>query len=261
MYFYGHMENIKEKIILMVGSGKVTTQREIAKVLKVPISTINYHFSKLRKEKSIGEKNELLTFGRRKYNFLIHWDNAFSQKLRAHKIQIKLNIVENPNFSELQNKGFSPFTNKHYKGLKIELENSTLLFYSPKSAVLNLPDIFANTNEEILAQINACIIQIQQILFKEFEIIIEGYEIYKFSSMHIAIPNSLVAQNYLLEKKHILTANQGFSIDNSHNKPELEVENLDKIFEKIGICAKYEDLAKENEQLKEIIKILEINQI
>jgi len=256
------MANLKTKIILLVGSEKITNQTEVSKLLKLPLTTVNYHFKKLYENKILTQNNKLTAKGRQEYNFLIHWDKNYTQKLRAHKIQLTLKIQKMPDFNNfLKNKIFSPFTNKKYKGLKTEIENSTLLIYNNSKAVICLPDIYANTNEEIITQIQFSINQIIEILKTEFKIIVSDYEIGKFSSMHIAIPNSLIAQNYILEKKCILTANHGFSVDNSHGKPELEIENLENIFEKTEIIMKYEDLVRENENLKAIISALEINQL
>lgn len=224
-------------------------QKKVSKVLDMPVTTANYHFKKLRELGFLNNYNEITSGGQKAIQHFVHQDKSQTKKLRAHKIQISTQVKRLPNnFFNLKHKALQPFTNQRYRGLKTTIQGTKVLFYSNSKLLLKLPDVYGNTNEEILSAIMDSIEQLYQVLEQEFKGLKLGtYEICKFSSMHCAITNSIIAENYLL-KTGSCYESENVSIDNSHNLPELECETLRNIHETMDILTGYEDIFKENSQ-------------
>ena len=187
-----------------------------------------------------------------------HWDKTFNKMLRAHKIQITLYLIRCPkNLEEIRNIVFTPFTNNRYRGLKCELRGCEIMFYGKKKAVVVIPDIYGNNDEEISAAITDFISQLIEVLEEEFEgLKVDHYKPARFTSMHVAILDSVIAESFLLDKKHCYP-NGGVAIDCSHKRPELEAEKGGTALEDIEVLVKYEELARENKELKKRIEEVE----
>lgn len=247
----------KMKILFAIGcvsKEKIVLQKDLSKALNIPLSSIGYHITNLRSEELINKNNKLTKKGRQAIQYFKHWDKTFTKSLRAHKIQISLSITSLPsNFFTLRHKTLSPFTNKRYQGLKGEIEGTQILFYSSKKAMLILPEVYGNNDQEILGAINSITQNLYDAIKLEFPGIKLGdYEICKFTSMHCAIVNSVIAESFLLQKGSCYSSDE-ICIDNSHGKPELECENLDNVFDNLGIMMNYEQLAQENKQIKALL--------
>jgi len=251
--------NGKELEILFILKGfkeeKIVSQKEISKMTKRPKTTINYQFKRLREKNLVNKKNNLTERGIEAIQYFIQRDKSFSKKLRAHKIQMSITIQKlHKFFFQSKNKILQPFTNGKYKGLKGMLKGVNMCFYSSNKLVLKIPDVLANSDSEIVCAIEGVVSQIYEVIETEFKgIKLGGYEICKFSSMHCAILNSVVAESFLLEKKHNYS-NGTFCIDGSKGVPELEAENVKTVFDDINYLSKYEDVVKENQELKKQLK-------
>ena len=246
------------KILFTIGSFKddiLISQKLLSAMLKISPTTLNYRITKLKDKGLITTKNHLTSKGIKAIQYFKHWDKSLSKKLRAHKIQISIKLLKLPDeFFNLKHKILTPFTNQKYKGLKGQILGSQVLFYSSKKLIIKIPDIFGNSNDEIMGGINDCVAQLFQALTLEFKgIVFDSYEICKFDSMHIAILNSIIAESFLLKEKRNFHGENGFCIDGSHGIPELEVEELSNITENIEILVKYEDLVRENKKLTKML--------
>ena len=232
----------------------IISQRFIADTIKSPITTVNYQVTKLRTKGLIDKQNQLTESGKDVIRYFNHWDKTYSKKLRAHKVQISVTIIQLPsNFWTKKHHILKPFTNSKYKGLKGTLRGSSLCFYSSKKLVVKIPDIFANNSDEIVCAIDDSLEQLFQIINDEMPGIKLGtYDICKFNSMHCAILNSTIAESFLLKEGRCYS-NKEFCIDGSNGVPELEAENLETVFENIDFLVKYEDLATENKRMSELL--------
>lgn len=247
------------KILFFIGMRKedpILFQTDIAKALEKPLTSVNYQIQKLRSLGLITKKLELTNKGKKTIQYFKQWDKTLSKKLRAHKIQVRVKISKIPyNFFDIKHKILKPFSNQKYRGLKCQLLGSTVLFYSSRKLVVKIPDIFGNSNEEIMAAIDDCMQQIFTVLSQEFRgIVFDSYEVCKFDSMHVAILNSVIAETFLLKEGRCYHGGGGLCIDGSHGVPELECEELENISENIEVLMKYEDLAAENKRLQKLLQ-------
>ncbi len=234
---------------------QIITQTNVAKNFNKPITTLNYHFTKLRKGGLIKKNNHLTDKGKKVLRYLKHWDKTFNKRLRAHKIQIIFYLARCPeNLEKIKNFVFTPFTNNRYRGLKCELKGCTIMFYGKKKAVVIIPDIYGNNDEEISATITEFISQLIKVLEEEFKgLKVDHYKPARFTSMHVAILDSVIAESFLLNKKHCYT-NGRVAIDCSHGRYELESEKGETALEDIEVLVNYEDLARENLKLKKMVE-------
>lgn len=258
------LDKIKLKIIFLIASKNYDTftQTQIANLMDMPKTSLNYHISKLRNDGLINKNLELTQKGKRAIDYFMRWDKETPKKLRAHNIQLSINISKLPsNFFDIKHKILTPFTNQKYHGLKGNLNNCQLLFYSSNKLVVKLPDIFANDNEEITNQIHDVLMDLLTGLSEEFKGIgFDNYKICKYDSMHIAFLNSIIAEKFLIEKGRIYHTASGFAIDNSHGIAEFETENTQNIHEDIETIVRYEELARENKKLKQKLKKLGVEE-
>ncbi len=236
----------------------IVTQTNVSKVLNKPISSLNYHFTKLKKKGLLDKWNSLTSKGKRVLRYLKHWDKTFDKMLRAHKIQVTLFLSKVPeSLQSIKNTVLTPFNNKRYKGLKLELMGCHIMFYGANKAVAVLPDIYGNNDEEISAALCDTIEQLTKVLEDEFKgLKVDEYKPAKFSSMHVAILDSIIADLFLLEKQRCYS-NGRIAVDGSHGRSELEAENGNTALEDIEALVKYEDLARENKVLKERVNEVE----
>ncbi|MCX6746868.1 MAG: hypothetical protein NTU63_01905 [Candidatus Pacearchaeota archaeon] len=192
----------------------------------MPISTLNYWITNFKQEGLIDKHLKLTNKGLKLFKFM--WDTYDKSKLRTHNIQVIFQVVKCPSsFPDCFSKEiYQPLSNKKYKGIKTILNGFTCMFYSPKKIVCVLPDIYADTDEEISSQIQLTINLLRSILEDEFAgIKIEDYTLARIQTIHIAVLNSIKAKAYLL--KGFTEENKEFAIDNSHGKSEIELTNPD----------------------------------
>ncbi len=249
------------KILLYVASRpdyEIITQTDTAETLNETLTTLNYHFTKLKQQGLLDKNNKLHEKGKKLLRFLKHWDKTFNKKLRAHKIQITLYLSRAPdNIREIKNCILTPFTNKRYEGLKTETLGCQVLFYSSKKAVVILPDIYANNDEEIAAALADTIRQLIEALQMEFTgLKIDDYKPAKFTSMHVAVLDSIIAEWFILKNKRCFS-NGRFGVDKSHGRYEAEAEDVKTALADIEVLVKYDDLARENESLRSKIREIE----
>ena len=247
------------KTLLLIGTFKdevLVSQKLLSTILKVSKTSLNYRITKLVEHGLITKKNKLTDKGQKAIQYFKHWDQTLERKLRAHKIQISVNVTKLPNnFFDVKHKILEPFSNKRYRGLKGQLLGSQILFYSSKKLLIKIPDVFGNSPEEVMSCIHDCIHQVFEVLIQEFPgINFDTYEICKFDSMHVAILNSIIAKTFLLKEGRCFHSSSGLCIDNSHGVPELECEKLDNIAENIELLINYEDLVAENKKLNKLLK-------
>ena len=240
--------------IACINENEVITQRELSSVLNLRYTTLCSQITKLKQHGLINRKNHLTNDGLEVLQFFNHWDKTFTKKIRAHKIQISINLISLPsNFFNLKHKVLKPFSNNKYNGLKGIIQGIQVLFYSSKKLMLILPNVYGNNDSEILGAIHSTIEKVQKELIKQFKGIKLGeYEVCKFTSMHCAIVNSIIAESYLL-KKGCCFSSDSVCVDNSHGNPELESENLENMFENLDIMITAEQLQQENTEMKKIL--------
>lgn len=218
-------------------------QTDIAEFFHKPLTTINYWITKFKQEGLITKYLELTERGHKLFHYL--WNNESKKRLRAHNIQVIFRLDKCPkNFPYCFSKSiYQPLSNKRYKGILTKLREFTVMFYSPRKIVCVLPDIYADTDEEISATIQILIPELRTILEDEFQGIRLGeYELAKIQSMHIALPNSIVAKKYLI--RGFTEENQEFAIDNSHSLPEIELTDCSAALRDIMELLKFENKAR-----------------
>jgi DNA-binding MarR family transcriptional regulator len=258
------LHDIQKKIMIIVAAKKdeeLLTQTEIARRLDVKISTLNYHFLKLVKGGYIIGYGELTDKGKRYLRFFMRQDKTYSKKLRAHNIQAVLFPTKVP--AELwgkKNTILRPFTNNRYKGLMCELVNCSIMIYSSKKIVVKLPDIYGDDDEVIAATAIEAVEQLLEALKLEFGIEVKGYDIARFTTLHLAVLNSIVAEKYILKNGHNFKGKK-ISVDKSHGIFELEAENAATALEDIEVLVKIEDVVAESEKLKEMISELGLEEV
>ncbi|MGV8171922.1 MAG: winged helix-turn-helix transcriptional regulator, partial [Candidatus Woesearchaeota archaeon] len=233
----GSFKKIPMLILFYVASrpeDELITQTDIAQKLKVPITTVNYHIIKLKSEGFLNDMNRLTNEGIKVIRFFKEWDKNFDRKIRAHNIQLTIFLKRPPdNFEEIRTTIYEPFTNKRYRGLKAEIQGCKVLIYSKKKAITTLPDIYASNDEdvtadeEIAATILHCWSQLKTGLEMEFPgLEIADYKPAKFTTMHVAVLDSIIAKSYILKTGHNYS-NGRVAFDKSHDRYELESEDVD----------------------------------
>lgn len=203
------------------GAG-ITFQTEIARSLKKPITTINYHITKFKQEGLIDKYLKLTPSGLRLFERLWN-DNTFSRSFRAHNLQVRFDVVKCPyKFPNcFSGKIYTPFSNGRYKGLQTKIGDIVVLFYSPKKIVCVLPDIFADKKEDILSVIGLTCDKLRTALENEFEgIRIEDHQLAQITTLHIAKMNTDIAQSFVFHVGNYKS--NKIEIDQSKGPPEIE---------------------------------------
>jgi hypothetical protein len=243
------------QIFMFIGlcqSKGLTYQTEIAKHFKIPLTTLNYQITKFKQEGLISKGLNLTPKGEKLFKFLFL--NYDCKKLRAHNIQLKFKVIRCPQkFPDCFSKSiYQYFSNKRYRGIKAELKGMSVMFYSPHKIIVVLKDIYANTDEELSSSIQLLATEIKEILEQEFKgIILEGHEIAKIQSQHVAILDSTLAESYLL--KNFTEENKDFAIDKSHGVSEIELTNSATALRDIMNLLRLEEFFL-NKQNKEVIE-------
>lgn len=234
--------NSAYKIFIFMGvhqDGSFTHQTEIAREKKMPPSTVNYHITKFKQEGLITKHLKLTDKGWQLFKYL--WEHLDKTELRAHNIQVKFEVVKCPkHFPDCFSKDiYQPLSNKKYRGIKTVLKGFTCMFYSPKKIVCVLPDIYADTDEEISAQVQLLIPNLIFILEEEFAGVKLGdHTLAKIQTMHVAVLDSIVAKNYLI--RGFTQENKEYAIDNSNGIPETELTNPNTALKEIMDLLKFD---------------------
>ena len=248
------------RILFVLGSqnnGELLTQTQIAERWKIPVTTLNYNFTELKKRGLITKHNQLTDKGIKALRYFKEWDKEFSRKLRAHNIQVVLYLARLPVDFNVKNIFLQPFTNKRYEGLKAELLGCTVLFYSDRKAVAVLPGIYGNSDDEIASALACVVSDLVNGLQQEFKgLRIKDYKIAKFHSMHVAVLDSVIAEAFIMKNKRIYSSGR-VAVDRSHGRFELEAESPETALEDVEVLVKYEELARENERLRKLVKELQ----
>ena len=224
---------LRHKLFLYVGkhqNGELTYQTQIKEHFKIPYTTINYHITKFKEEGLIDNHLNLTNTGIKLFKLI--WKDAGIKKLRAHNIQIKFNLIKCPiNYVKKYSRDiFKTFTNGRYYGFKGDLGNFTFMFYSKKKIICVLKDIFGNNDEEITSSLMILIGEIKNILEKEFlGIKIEAHNLAKIQTMHIAVLDSYISENYNL--RGFTYESKTMAIDESKGRYELESTNSETCLE------------------------------
>lgn len=247
------IKNLPKLVLLRIGAnlgGEILNQTMLSKEFNVPITTLNYHITKLKGEGLIDSNLKLTKRGISAFKYL--WDNEDKSKLRAHNIQVQFNVVRCPgNFPKcFLNEVHKPMSNKKYRGLKTILGNMTIMFYTPTKISCVLPDVYGDTPQDIVGGIQMIVPEIIKILEEEFSgIKINDYSISKIQTIQVAILDSFYAKkvalgNFTYEGKEI-------AVDESHGRPEIEVTNPSNAFEGIEILIELERKFKEYANIPE----------
>lgn len=217
-------------------NGYYSTQSLLARELGIPITSLNYHITKMKGEGLISPQNQpiiLTEKGIKVFKYI--WDNCDKTQARCHNVQIVFEVLkgklDNPNYI------YEPITNKKYKGLKTKLSGFTFMYYGKKVVVV-CPDIYADTDEEISSEIQLMVKDIKSILENDFNLTINFVKIARIQRMHIAVLNSNIAKAYKLTG--FTEENSEFAIDNSHNVPEVELTNSATALENIMALIKFD---------------------
>lgn len=229
--FLRNRNALQYKIFMKLGlyqEDKILYQTDLAKMLKKTSSTINYHITKFYQEGLINKKLELTGKGMRLFRYL--WENADKKILRAHNIQIKFILRKCPThyIERYSDKIIQIITNTRYRGFKSQIKsewgNITLMLYSKKKIICVLKDIFADTDEEISAQVQLVSMDLKEKIELEFEgIEIDTYECVKIQSSHIALLDSILSES--LSIKGFTYESKELALDKSNGRYESELTN------------------------------------
>ncbi len=245
----GISNELQAQIILIRGltdEGELLYQRHYANCLNKGISTINYNVVQLKKKGLMTDNNFLTYDGKSAFQKIKGYVNS-TKKLRAHKIFGKL-ILAYPysDFEKVRNKYKQISNNPKYKGFRFDFKGCMILFYSPKTIVYYLPDIFAESVEELHAlAIDNYINPLISYLEKMFQgLKVNDYTQSEITMNHIAYQNHPLAE---LFKKH----NKGYRsdrihIDHSHGTPELETIHKKHAAEDMEKILEYEKIIKKD---------------
>jgi len=234
---------------------EIVKQIDCADALNKSITTINYNFTKLKKWGLINNKNQLTDYGKKFLQHFKRWDKTLKKRIRSHNLQVRLYLTKLPkDFEKLYGSILTPFTNKRYKGLKIQLNGCSVMFYSHKKVIVKLPDIFGNNEDEVASALLDCITQIIDLLKLEFPgLEVNCYEQASVTTMHVAVLDSVIAEQYILKKGSHYSDGR-ISVDKSHGVYELEAEDPKTALADVEVLVKSEDLTREIEALRTKIK-------
>lgn len=222
-------ESIQHKILIWLGTNQeeIISQNLIAKILKIKRSTLSYHLIAFKKGNILGESLQLTKMG--KEIFFELWKSTEILKLREHHTQIKYYLSKCPqNYLEkYKNKILKPMTNKKYKGFQFRIKDFSCIFYSEKTIICYIKNIFADSPEEIISSLQKIADEIKEIIEEEFiGVKIEGFEMAKISFGHIALTNSFLSKKS--DSDGYIFKGKGIDVDHSLSLNELEITNFKK---------------------------------
>lgn len=202
--------------------GDLIYQEQLAEYFHKSLSTVNYHIIKFRKEGLLSDFLNLTEEGKKLFKFL--WEKADAKILRAHNIVIKFNLIKCPvdYVKRYVNEIFVEFGNGKYKGLKGKQKGITYMLYSTKKIVCVVPDIFADTDEEISVTMQLITQEMKEIIEAKFVgVLIGGHSLGKIQKSHIAILDAYTTKIFDLENTNY--TGKEIALDKSHDKYEFEL--------------------------------------
>jgi hypothetical protein len=205
-------------------NGELLYQAQLGEFFKKSSSTINYHILKFRKEGLLSDFLNLTPKGKKLFRFL--WKNTNTKIIRVHNISVKFDLIKCPKryITKYSDEIFSEFTNGKYKGLKGELDGITYMIYSRKKIICVIPDIFADTGEQISAALQSIVQELKRIIEKRFlGILIGSHALSKIQTSHIAIIDAFIAKQFDLQNINYI--GKEIALDKSKGVNELELIN------------------------------------
>lgn len=228
------------KIILILGLtplGELMRQKELAKMLKLPLTTLNYHILELKGYELLDRDLKLTDRGKKIFTKIKQDVYNHQKKFRIHKISIIYNIKRPPNeFDKLKNSVYS-ITNGKYQGFRYELLGCIICFYSKAKVVAYLPEIFVDSMDEVIPlALDNYVIPLKNNLEQIYDgLIIDDYKIGKIMFGHVAALNHPLAK--VFDELNLTYESPTLGCDTSNGINELEakgktaLENIEKINE------------------------------
>lgn len=216
--------SISYKLLMYLGTHENTLfQTYVSRDLGIPLTTLNYHITKFKREGLITTTNNIINLtdkGIKAFKYI--WDNSDKTTLRAHNIQVKFNVVKCRKFNDYISI-YEPMTNGKYRGFKTKLRGFTCMFYSPTKLICVLPDVYGDTEEEICSAVQLMIKDLRYIIETTFDVKLGAVEVARIQKMHIAVLNSEIAK--IVALRGFTEENSEYSVDMSHGIPEVEITN------------------------------------
>jgi len=235
--------------------GGLLTKTAIAKASCLPVSTTNDITTRFKEWGLINPQFDFTDKGKKVLRYFNQWDKTFERKLRVHDVQVVLFLSGvSDGFDGLRGVVFSPFTNNRYRGLKAELVGCKVLFYSQKKAVAVLPELYGDSDDEVAGAAVSVVGDLVRVLESEFGVGVSDFKIARYSCMHVAVLDSVIAEQFILRTGRICQGR--VTADKSHGRYELEATG-ERALEDVEVLVKYEDLARENDVLKKRIAEME----
>ena len=221
--------SIQHKLLIWLGTheNEIFSQTDLARVLKMGRTTLNYHIIPLKNEGLIDGYLQLTESGRKIFFEL--WKVSGMPELRAHNTQIVFHLSKCPveYVKRYKNKILQPITNKKYNGFKFKIGDFNCIFYSRKTVLCYVKNIFADTSIDILSALQKVANELKQLIEIEFGgVEIASYNMAKIQFGHIALTNSFLSKKLDLQG-NIYNGNT-IDIDHSLDLDETELTNFKK---------------------------------
>lgn len=240
----GISNDLQMKIMLLrayESEKNLLSQKDIAKRLNKPITTINYNISKLRKAGLLDKLNFLTDAGKgaiRKLGMVF----KVGKKYRAHKLHGRFNLAAPfKDFDSYKNQYVRISKSAKYAGFRVEFNECIVFFWSETSITFYIPEVWGNSISEIHAEAYEQYIKpLQNYLQQMFK----GLQIseYKQTSLeinHLAYVNHPLARLY--KELGITYTSDRLMIDHSKGTPELETINQETAVQDMDRIEEYEN--------------------
>ena len=224
-----HDESIQHRIYMWLGvhQDEDLFQLEVARILGLKRTRLNYHILAFKRADLIDRSLQLTKKG---WNiFLELWKANGLPRLRTHNTQIKFYLSRCPveYLERYKDKILKPSSNGRYNGFNFKIKDFSCVFYSRKTIVCYVKNIFADSPEETDSALQEIAEEIKQIIEKEFEgVEINGFEMAKISFGHVALTNSFLAKK--LDSHNYNYKGKAIDVDHSLGLDELEITNFKK---------------------------------
>ncbi len=245
-----HEESMQHKILIWLGANQeeIIAQEIIARRLKIKRSTLNYHLVAFKRVGIIDESLQLTKRG--KEIFFELWKTLEITELRTHHTQIIFYLSKCPKdyLIKYKNKILKPLTNKKYNGFQFMIGDFNCIFYSEKTILCYVKNIFTDSPELIISQIQNIAEKIKSIIEEEFHgVEINGFEMAKIQFGHVAITNSFLSKK--LDSYGYIFKGKGIDVDHSLSLNEMEITNF-----KINNLSDIEALKKIDRDFQEFME-------
>ena len=222
-------DSVKHKLLIWLGTheNEIFSQTDLARILKMGRTTLNYHIITLKKEGLVDKSLQLTENGKKIFFEL--WKSSGMPELRAHNTQIVFYLSKCPvnYFKRYKNNILQPFTNKRYKGFKFKVGDFNCMFYSRKTILCHVKNIFADTAVDVTSVVQEIANELKQLIELELEgIEIGGYKMAKIQYGHIAYTNSFLSKKLDLSGR--IYKGKAIDVDHSLDLDELEITNFKK---------------------------------